>query len=131
MFHFLRSIFMLFWFWIFGGVFIFAILAESQRAPFDFAEGERELVRGFNVEYSSVLFSVIFLTEYGVLLFFCWVFRGVFFGIFVLVFGVWLCFFVVVIRGSLPRFRFDFLQIMAWKLLLPASVGALGVLFTF
>ncbi|KAF0148293.1 MAG: NADH-ubiquinone oxidoreductase chain 1 [Ignavibacteria bacterium] len=65
-----RSGYLLVEFLFFGGLFILGVVAETQRAPFDFAEGESELVRGFNVEYSSVLFAVIFLTEYGVLLFF-------------------------------------------------------------
>jgi len=44
------------------------MVAESNRAPFDFAEGESELVRGFNIEYSSGSFIFIFLGEYGMLI---------------------------------------------------------------
>merc|ERR1712240_492952 len=47
---------------------IFIIVAETNRAPFDFAEGESELVRGYNVEYGSILFTIIFLREYIALL---------------------------------------------------------------
>lgn len=105
-------------------LFFLSIIAERQRAPFDFAEGERELVRGFNVEYSAVLFAMIFLSEYGILLFFCWVIRICFFG--GLILSTSLCVFLgtlaVIFRGRFPRFRFDMLQEFAWKTLLPLSI---------
>lgn len=50
-------------------VFVVLLLAERQRSPFDFAEGESELVRGFNTEFSSSYFALVFLTENGVFLF--------------------------------------------------------------
>ena len=55
-------------FWPVGLIWVLALLAETNRAPFDFAEGERELVRGFNVEFSSSLFALLFLGEYAAIL---------------------------------------------------------------
>jgi len=46
-------------------------LAESNRTPFDFSEGESELVSGFNVEYGRGVFSLIFICEYGIIIFLC------------------------------------------------------------
>ena len=51
-------------------IWLIIIICETNRAPFDFAEGERELVSGFNVEYGSFPFALLFLAEYGIILFF-------------------------------------------------------------
>jgi len=122
-----------FFFFIVAFFFFLQITAETQRAPFDFAEGERELVRGFNIEFSSVLFAIIFLTEYGILLFFGWCF-SYFFLSFLSFFllGFWaglVGVFVVILRGSFPRLRFDLLQSFSWKFVLPFSILFFGFMF--
>jgi len=59
------------WGWLTALTLLFAVrvLAEANRSPFDFAEGERELVSGFNTEYRSVLFVIVFLAEYIAIIF--------------------------------------------------------------
>jgi NADH-ubiquinone oxidoreductase chain 1 len=55
-------------------------VAETNRTPFDFAEGESELVSGFNIEYGSVIFALIFIAEYARIIFIRIVFAMVFFS---------------------------------------------------
>jgi len=101
----------------------FVCLSESNRTPFDFSEGESELVSGFNVEYGGGVFSLIFICEYGMIIFLSYLRSVLFFGNYMfLLFIIFICFIFVLIRCCFPRFRYDFLMSSAWKLLLPFSI---------
>nr|YP_010936676.1 NADH dehydrogenase subunit 1 [Callistethus plagiicollis]WKW91645.1 NADH dehydrogenase subunit 1 [Callistethus plagiicollis] len=105
-------------------------LAETNRTPFDFAEGESELVSGFNVEYSSGGFALIFLAEYASILFMSMLCVMLFLGGNVFSFGffiklVFMSFVWVWVRGTLPRYRYDKLMYLCWKAFLPVSLNFL------
>nr|YP_665524.1 NADH dehydrogenase subunit 1 [Campodea fragilis]ABF49574.1 NADH dehydrogenase subunit 1 [Campodea fragilis] len=104
-------------------------LAETNRTPFDFAEGESELVSGFNVEYSSGGFALIFLAEYMNIIFMSFMTSLIFMGFsFKLLFFLELVFFsflFVWVRGTLPRFRYDKLMDLTWSCYLPVALSIL------
>lgn len=113
-------------------IFYIAALAETHRTPFDLAEAESELVAGFHAEYSGLKFGMFFVGEYigvtlmsammAVLFFGGW--QGPFLpgpGWFVLK-TILLIMSFILVRGTLPRARYDQLIIMGWKYLLPLAL---------
>nr|AHA52450.1 NADH dehydrogenase subunit 1 [Histeromerus sp. QL-2013] len=101
-----------------------SMLAKINRTPFDLSEGESELVSGFNVEYSSCSFVLIFLAEYSSIMFMMFIFNLMFFcsNLFSLMFYIMIIFFsflVIWIRVTLPRIRYDYLMYFCWFYLLP------------
>nr|ABJ55878.1 NADH dehydrogenase subunit 1 [Sagaminopteron nigropunctatum] len=106
-------------------------VAETNRAPFDFAEGESELVSGFNVEFGGGFFALLFMAEYANILLMSMLTVLLFslsnyFMISVQTLFV-ACLFLF-IRGAYPRFRYDLLMMLCWKSFLPFSLCALSVI---
>jgi NADH-quinone oxidoreductase subunit H len=124
-------------------MFFISALAETNRHPFDLPEAESELVSGYNVEYSAMGFALFSLGEYSNMLLMSALNVILFFGgwqafylcksILVFIpgsawFGIKICFFVILfiwMRGALPRYRYDQLMGLGWKIFLPISLGYL------
>lgn len=106
-------------------IFFVRILAELNRRPMDFIEGESELVSGFNVEYFRGGFTLIFLREYGMILYFSLIRVLIFINLLIksyIYLVIWInliCFLIILIRGLLPRMRYDELIYLCWKIILP------------
>ena len=133
-------------------LFFISCLAETNRAPFDLPEAEAELVAGYNVEYSSMGFALFFLGEYANMIlmsvlcvilflggwlpplnltFFYWIPSPMWLGlktIFFLFLYIW-------VRAAFPRYRYDQLMRLGWKVFLPLSLAwvlfVAGVLVSF
>ena len=120
-------------------VFLISAMAETQRAPFDLTEAESEIVAGYQTEYSSMSFALFWLGEYGNVLLMCalnatlfwggwlppfdipilyavpgflWLFAKILFGFFVF---SW-------VKATVPRYRYDQLMRLGWKIFLPLSL---------
>jgi len=125
-------------------VFLVAGFAETNRAPFDLPEAESELVAGYHTEYSAFKFSMFFIAEYANVLTFAAMFTTLFLGGWDIPFTHWdetpgllqtvatgvvmalkctgLIFFVMWVRWTLPRFRYDQLMALGWKFMLPLAL---------
>lgn len=131
-------------------LFFVSSLAESNRTPFDLPEAEGEIVAGYNVEYSSIVFTLFYISEYGNIIllsvlttvFFLGGWHLPFFLSFIelpaLIFAVKsVCIMLLFIwaRAAFPRYRYDMLMRLGWKAFLPLSLGFLvlttGILFAF
>lgn len=125
-------------------VYLISGFAETNRLPFDMPEAESELVAGYHAEYSAMKFSMFFIAEYANVVTICMMVATLFFGgwdipfttwdeqggwlqtlatflVFALKTGFWI-FFVMWIRWTLPRFRYDQLMSLGWKFLMPLAL---------
>nr|YP_010535661.1 NADH dehydrogenase subunit 1 [Alectorobius puertoricensis]UYB78547.1 NADH dehydrogenase subunit 1 [Alectorobius puertoricensis]UYB78560.1 NADH dehydrogenase subunit 1 [Alectorobius puertoricensis] len=106
-------------------IWIVSCLAEMNRSPFDLSEGESELVSGFNIEYGGYGFAMLFMSEYGNIIFMSMISTILFFGNLGLmnILVLFIMYLFLLVRGTLVRYRYDVLMMMAWKMILPVSIN--------
>ncbi|MCU7936302.1 MAG: NADH-quinone oxidoreductase subunit NuoH [Candidatus Thiodiazotropha sp. (ex Dulcina madagascariensis)] len=136
------------WFWLpllpLFGVYVISGVAETNRAPFDVAEGESEIVAGFHVEYSGMLFAVFFLAEYANMILIAALTAVMFLGGWLSPFQGWpvlgplfdwvpgffwlviktafFMFLFLWLRATFPRYRYDQIMRLGWKVLIPITI---------
>ena len=139
------------WFWLFPLFVVYFIsgVAETNRAPFDVAEGESEIVAGFHVEYSGMAFALFFLAEYANMILISALTAVFFFGGWLsplqgwpvvantfiaapsfLWLGLKISFFLFLFlwfRATFPRYRYDQIMRLGWKALIPVTIVWIGV----
>ena len=140
-------------------IFVISAFAETNRLPFDLPEAEAELVTGYHTEYSSMKFALFFMAEYAAVITFSALMVTLFFGGWDIPFTKWdavvptawnaeailrvlatliafslktlvFVWIYIQVRWTLPRFRFDQLMHIGWKVLLPISLGYIGIMAT-
>ena len=135
-------------------IFMISALAETNRLPFDLPEAEGELIAGYHTEYSAMKFSMFYIAEYSNMVTASALMATLFFGGWDIPFTSWdstgdpsvlktlatlaafgaktgfFLFTYIWIRWTLPRFRYDQLMALGWKVLLPLSLGYLAVIAT-
>jgi NADH-quinone oxidoreductase subunit H len=133
-------------------IFLVAAFAETNRLPFDLPEAESELITGYHTEYSAMKFSMFFIAEYANMVTASALMATLFFGGWDIPFTLWdnvaphtgiktlltlasfavktlfFVFFYMWIRWTLPRFRYDQLMSLGWKILLPLALGYIVVI---
>ena len=126
-------------------IFFVTTLAETNRHPFDLPEAEAELVSGYNVEYSAIGFALFFLAEYSNIILmsslsalfflggwyinsnFFWIPESIIFSIKIIIFVT----LFILVRGTLPRYRYDQLRRLGWKVFLPLSLSFIVIYASF
>ena len=139
------------WFWLFPLFVVYFIsgVAETNRAPFDVAEGESEIVAGFHVEYSGIAFALFFLAEYANMILISALTAVFFFGGWLSPWQGWpgigdtilgqpsffwlglkifaFLFLFLWLRATFPRYRYDQIMRLGWKALIPVTLVWIGV----